>query len=577
MNGVSRARRGRLYVAALLTAATFVALVFWQAMHGTESDRGSDAPASASVDRIFAAWDRPDSPGCAVGVSRNGEVLYERGYGLANLELGVPMTPASVFHVASVAKQFTAVSIVLLAQRGLLSIDDEVRRYITELPEHRGRLTIRHLLTHTGGLRDVFLLRELAAPRADGGNPNHALVELIARQRGLNFGPGSEFQYSNSGYILLATIVRRVSGASLREFAAANIFEPLGMTHTHVHDDPALVVPNRAYGYALVEGDVRVAVRADPGGVVGNTGVFTTVGDLLRWERNFAEVRVGTPAWISAMQTPAPLTSGATIPYGFGLAIGEHRGLRTVGHGGNDPGYAAQVVRYPDRELAIAVLCNLESIDATTLAREVAEVYLADVGTAAGTRTASQPAVTLTAAQLERKAGLYRDPANEFLLRVFVRDGKLTGSAGAGMEGGWELTAVDPHRFVIPGTRIVLEFVSDSKGNVQRLRVIGERPTPEVFERLERFALTNRELSAYAGQYTSPELDVTYTVTPRDSSLVLLSPGRAAIVLEPVFPDGFAGSLVGVAKFSRRADGVVTGFTVNTSGVRGLHVERVTR
>jgi len=263
---------------------------------------------------------------------------------MANLELGVPITPASVFHVASVSKSFTAMSVLLLAQRGRLSLDDEARQYLTELPNYGNRLTLRHLLSHTGGLRDVFLLQGLAAPRAGSGAPNDEFVDILARQRGLNFTPGTEFEYSNGAYLLLANIVKRVSEQSLRGFADTNIFKPLGMVDTHFHDDPTMIVPNRASGYHLDAGGLQVAIRGDPGGIVGNAGLFTTARDLLLWEQNFADVRVGEPALVAAMQTPTVLTSGDTSLYGFGLEIGEYRGLRTIGHGGGDPGYRAYVV-----------------------------------------------------------------------------------------------------------------------------------------------------------------------------------------------------------------------------------------
>jgi len=286
---------------------------------------------TARVDKLFAEWNRPDSPGCSLGVSRNGVVVHERGYGMANLELGVAITPASVFHVASIAKQFTAMSILLLAQRGQLSLDDDVRKYIPEWLDHQHRVTIRHLLTHTAGLRDVFLLIELAAPRENSSDRNEALLRILARQRGLNFKPGTEHAYNNGGYNLLGSIVKRVSGQSLRAFADASIFKPLGMKQTHFHDDPAMIVPKRASGYSGGAGGLRLTGEASA--VVGNAGLYTTTRDLLLWEQNFADVRVGNPALVAAMQEPTVLTGGNSSPYGFGLQIGRYRGLRTIGHG----------------------------------------------------------------------------------------------------------------------------------------------------------------------------------------------------------------------------------------------------
>lgn len=260
------------------------------------------APASASarVEELFAQWNRSDSPGCAVGVSRNGVTLLERGFGTAHLEAGTPITPDTPFHVASVSKQFTAMSILLLAERGRLSLEDDVRKHIPgwSVPTPA---KIRHLLTHTGGVRDVFLLIGLMPPR-HRPTPHDALVRLLAKQRGLNFVPGAEFQYSNSGYVLLAAIIQRASGQSLRAFADANIFKPLGMTRTHVHDDPKMPMPDRALGYRRDGSIYRVAPHGDFGLIFGTTAIMTTVRDMLRWQQNFTDVRVGTPQLLAEMQ-----------------------------------------------------------------------------------------------------------------------------------------------------------------------------------------------------------------------------------------------------------------------------------
>ena len=320
---------------------------------------------SAKVDKLFAQWDRPGSPGCALGVSRNGVPRYEHGYGVANLELGIPITPSSVFGAASISKQFTAMSILLLAARAQPSLDDEVSKFVPEWVDHEHHVTIRHLLTHTSGIREGFALLGWALPSDGSISTNEAMVPMLARQRGLNFTPGSEYQYNNGAYNLLGSIVKHVSGQSLRAFADANIFKPLGMTSTHYRDDPAMILPYRASGYSQELsgfGNVSEAV-----GVVGNASVYTTIRDLLLWEQNFADVRVGTPADIAAMQAQTVLTSGRSSAYGFGLAIGQSRGLRTIEHAGSDRGIATNAVRYPDQQLAVVVLCNLDTIDVNSL------------------------------------------------------------------------------------------------------------------------------------------------------------------------------------------------------------------
>jgi CubicO group peptidase (beta-lactamase class C family) len=469
---------------------------------------------------------------------------------------------------------------LLLAQRDQLSLDDEARKYITELPDYGSPLTIRHLLTHTSGLRDAFLLHELAAPRDDVFD-NDAMVKILTHQRALNVAPATEFQYNNGGYALLASIVKRVSGQSLRAFADANIFKPLGMTHTHFHDDPTMIVPNRASGYTRDAGGLHVALHPYLNRIVGNTGLFTTVRDLLLWEQNFTDVRVGNAALIAEMQTPVISTGWSdTSFYGLGLEIARYRGLRTVGHGGGDPGYSAFVVRYPDQGLAVAVACNLDGIDPAALTRRVADIYLSNVFPApsADSATATPPRVSLSTEQLESKAGLYRDPSNEVFGRLFVRDGKLVSAAGAGTDPSVELTPVSANRFALPGTSIAIEFVPAAAGRPQEIHVTGAGPKPIVMQQVTTsFAPSSTDLSAFAGEYRSEELEVTYTLAALESSLVIQIPGRSDISLRPIFSDAFHGSVVEVVEFSRDARGIVTGLTLHANGVRSLRFDRVKR
>ncbi len=531
---------------------------------------------AARMDKLFADWNRTNAPGCGVAVSRNGALIYERGFGMANLELGVPITPASIFPAASISKQFAAMSILLLAERGQLSLDDPVWKFIPEWADREHRITIRHLLTHTSGLREAFTLIGVGSPREDGLNVNDAITRGLARQRGLNFVPGTEFQYNNGGYNLLGTIVKRVSGQSLREFAQANIFEPLGMTHTHFHDDPAMLVPNRVTGYSRGKDGFRLA--RPEGGIVGNAGLFTTASDLMKWEQNFADAKVGTPALLAEMQQPVVATEwGDGSFYGFGLLIGEHRGLRTVGHGGGDPGISTYVLRYPDQGLAVTVLGNMDEIPAMTLTHGVADLYLADAFPAPpATNSPAAPAsVSLTSEHLAELAGLYRDPTTETLGRFFVRDGKLLASPDAGDETGAELFPVATNRFVLPGTQVAVEFAPAAGGRAQEARVTGVGSKPRISQKLTPITISNRGLRALAGEYVSSEIETTCVMVVQDSQLAAKISGRADSILSPVFKDGFSG--LGIVKFSRNARGTVTGFTFNRADVRGLRFDRVNK
>ena len=357
-----------------LTAAWAVA-----ACHRTTATTtgvGSASAEAAAVDKLFAKWTTGGSPGCSVGISRHGTVLYQHGYGLANLDHQVPIAADTVFDAASVSKQFTAFSILLLAQRKQLSLDDDVGTYIPGWAKREHTVTVRHLVSHTSGGHDAFLLQGLA-PVLTGGFADQ-IVDILARAPGLEFTPGSRFAYNNSGYTTLARIVERVSGQTFAAFTRANIFQPLGMADSHFHDDPSRIVPRRALGYQRDGDGFRLVVRSITDSLVGNAGLLTTTGDLLKWEQNFVIPRVGDRAILAEMVTPVVATGwSADSRYALGLEIAEHRGLRTIGHSGGDDGRRAHVLRYPDRELAIAVLCNLQDIDPARLIASIAEIYLA--------------------------------------------------------------------------------------------------------------------------------------------------------------------------------------------------------
>jgi CubicO group peptidase (beta-lactamase class C family) len=561
---------------ALATVSFAVSMIVAQNPTIVRAQSPSAESTEARVDRLFAQWNKPSSPGCSVAVGQKGAVAFERGYGMASLELGVPITPRSVFEAASISKAFTAMSIMLLAQKGRLSIDDEVRKHIAEW-SNTNRVTLRDLLSHTGGLRDVFLLVELAAPRRPGRDFNEWLVHLLARQRGLNFTPGSDFQYNNGAYVVLAEIVKLVSGQPLRDFTEANIFKPLGMSHSRFQDDGTTIVANRVSGYYREDGELRQAVvqRFPP---IGNSGLLTTARDLVLWLQNFSDSRVGDAALLSQMQTPAAIAGGYLSPYGLGLELGEDHGFKTIGHGGGGGGWGAYAVRYPEHGLNVAVLCNLDEIGwaVGTLARSVARLYLD--AALSSTPPSDVPLVSLSPEELASKGGLYRDPVNGTIGRLFMRDGKLMASTNPSEEGQvFELVPISPNRFVIPGTPVVAEFIPPADGRPQQIRVTGTGPKPQISQQVTgTFSPSSAELHAFAGEYSSAELEVAYMVAEWDSGLVIRTPGRADIPIRPLLPDTFyAPRLVDVVRFSRDHDGVVTGFTLHSDGAWGLRFQRV--
>jgi CubicO group peptidase (beta-lactamase class C family) len=301
------------------------------------------------VDTVFTKWDQPDSPGCALGVYRGGQIVYKRGYGIEDLNEDVHITPRTVFHVASMSKQFTAASVVLLAQQGKLSLDDDVRTYIRELPDFGQKITIRNLVYHTSGLRDQWALLELAGWRYSKDLiTDEDVMSMMTRQKELNFKPGERHMYCNTGYTLMGLIVRRVSGMSLREFTTKNIFEPLGMMHTHFRDDHAEIIKHDAVGYEQEAGK-PFEISITNFDTVGATSLHTTVEDLQRWDENFYQPKVGGAAFVQQMLEQGKLNNGEQLDYAFGLVIGKYKGLPTVDHGGADAGYRSDMTRFPEQ------------------------------------------------------------------------------------------------------------------------------------------------------------------------------------------------------------------------------------
>ncbi|UCC49969.1 MAG: beta-lactamase family protein [Gemmatimonadota bacterium] len=338
---------------------------------------GQEKELEARVDSVFAEYDNTRSPGCALGVIRDGKFVLKRGYGMANLEHGIPNSPTTVFRIGSTSKQFTAAALVLLAADGKLSLDDDIRRFLPEMRDYGTPVTIRHLLHHTSGVRDYLMLMTLRGKRGYDWYTDDEVVSIVARQRELNFEPGEQFLYSNSGYFLLSQIVKRASGMSLREYAADRIFGPLGMEHTHFHDDHAEIVPNRASGYAQAEdGGFRISMTTLD--MVGDGGVFTTVEDLYHWDQNFYRPRVGGQSFLDQLLTRGVLSNGDTLDYALGLGHAVYRGLDVVRHGGAFVGFRADMMRCPSERFTVICLCNLSTASPSRLAERVTDIFLED-------------------------------------------------------------------------------------------------------------------------------------------------------------------------------------------------------
>jgi CubicO group peptidase (beta-lactamase class C family) len=329
----------------------------------------------ASVDAVFARWTN-ETPGCAVGVSRDGKPVLQKAYGMADLEHDIPNEPETIFEAGSVSKQFTAAAILLLAKDGKLSLDDPARKYVPELPDYGRPLTIRHMLQHTSGLRDWGELASIAGwPRGSRAHTHDHALDIIRRQKSLNFTPGTQYSYSNSGYNLAAIIVSRVSGMSFAEFSRQRIFEPLGLTRTSWRDDYRRIVKDRAIAYSPAGDGYRLNMPFED--VHGNGGLLTTVGDLLTWNEHFVTPKIGDAAFVALQQEPGKFTDGKPHTYAMGLMVRPYRGVPEVAHSGSTAGYRAHLTRFPDQKVSVAVLCNAGNAQATQYAMAVADMYLA--------------------------------------------------------------------------------------------------------------------------------------------------------------------------------------------------------
>jgi CubicO group peptidase (beta-lactamase class C family) len=507
---------------------------------------------------------------------KDGQIIYKRGYGMADLDHDVPITPETIFHVASISKQFTAAAILLLAHGGKLSLDDDVHKYIKELPDFGAPITIRHLIYHTSGLRDQWDLLGLAGWRYSLDLiTDDDVLELMSRQKALNFKPGEKHMYCNTGYTLLAQIVKRVSGQSFREFTTSRIFEPLGMKSTHFRDDHAEIVKHIAYGYEEGKGRNVYRLSVTNFDTVGATSLLTTVEDLEHWDENFYHPRVGGPALVAQQLQRGKLNSGKELDYAFGLEHGKYRGVATVDHGGADAGYRADLLRFPQQHFSVACLCNQAETNPGELTRKVADIYLAEqfkepppVRVESTTKPVSVPDE-----RLAQYAGLYWKKDDEHAMRILHEDGKLF--LVESEDEHLELSPRADNRFLLVVFPVAFTFDQRGGGEPLHLNIQGpEQQNPDVFERVTEFQPTREQLSGYAGSYVSAEIEPVYRIVIENGSLMLKRLKSKPQRLRPTLVDYFQGP-AGDLHFQRDAAGKISGFVLNSGRVKNFRFTKL--
>jgi len=522
-----------------------------------------------AVDKIFTQWDKPDTPGCAIAVIKDGEIVYKKGYGAANLDYNIPITPQTVFDIGSTSKQFTAGSIALLALDGKISLDDDIRKHIPELPEYSQPITIRHLIHHTSGVRDYGALWGLAGIESHNVYTLQDIVDLCAQQKNLNFAPGEEHLYSNSGYILLAAIVERVSGLTLGEFAKQHIFEPLGMKHTLIYEDRTAVIKNRATGYTKNDSGGYAIDHYFNFAMGGDGQVLTTVEDLFLWDQNFYAPKVGGQEFLDLIHTRGVLNSGKAIDYAFGLGHGEYRGLKTVSHGGAWGGFRAQLIRVPEHKFSVVVLSNLGSVNPSALTTCVIDIYLADYlepeKEKAKSETPTEKPASVDPSIFDLYEGKYQLDIG-LMFKILKENNRLW----VLVEGQpkFELQPLSETRYYLEMVDAHLTFIKDDSGKVTKM-ILHQGGRDIEGKRIEASALTPEQIKDYEGEYHSDELRVTYKLFLDQSKLYAQIGNKDRIELSITEEDAFAGSMF-TGTFERNAEGYVVGFSLDAGRVKNL-------
>lgn len=495
----------------------FVVLLFCCSIYFADAQSIPDSVA-LRIDKIFSQWNNTNTPGVAIGVVRNDSLIYAKGYGMANLEYGVPISPATVFHMASVSKQFAAYSIVLLASQGKLKLDDDVRQYLSWFPDLKEKITIRHLLNHTSGIRDQWQLLAISGTRLDDVITQEHIVKILSKQRALNFKPGDRYFYSNSGYTMLAEIVRSVTGKTLRQFTDSAIFKPLGMRQTHFHDDYMEIEKDRAASYYrknLLTFNNSILSYS----VAGATSLFTNINDLAKWAINFYKPVSGTAVDITQLVQNGKLNDGTEIDYALGIVNNKYKGYRQYSHSGGDAGFRTYLTIFPELKMGFMVFSNLGEVNTYEKTYQMVDVFINDTtkSSPADTPLDSSKAVITDTVKIKKLTGDY--VSDEGAMFSFVlRNNKLYWQRYGNSD---VLQPITNDSFVVvksPEVRFAFKPTSDKRITVHQTwpgnKRILEGYTADT-------SLTDKQLQAYAGVYYCPELDCKYAIEVKDHALVL--------------------------------------------------------
>ncbi|NAS13985.1 serine hydrolase domain-containing protein [Poritiphilus flavus] len=532
---------------------------------------------SQAIDSIFSQWDSPEVPGCSLGIIKEGSLIYSKGYGLANMEYGIPNSGKTVFRIGSTSKQFTAACIVLLAEQGKLSLEDNLKDLYPDFPDYASKITIRHLLNHTSGIRDYLALSYLKGLRGDDYYEDAEIMQWLINQTDLNFDPGEEYLYSNSGYWLLGQIVEKVSGKNMADFAREQIFEPLNMNSTHFHNDHKQIVRNRAFGYAPTgEGSYRISMTTL--NMIGDGGIFTSIQDIKKWDDAYYNSTVLSKEFWDMMTQQGVLNDGEVISYASGLDIEEYKGLKTIRHGGAFVGFRAELLRFPDQRLSIAIFANRADASPWEMANQVADVMLKDSFMKAATNASESKKsnnkdtfIKLSLEKLGKYTGDYWNESDAYTRRIYVKNDTLRYYRNANSESALMPLSEKEFKMINVSADVIIRFDDKEKRTMQVTVNDGD---PSNFNAYQPVNYTNEALSGYEGRYFSKELDIFYSLELENDSLILYINDNKKSLLKPIVANLFTNDDYGTFQFTSAPDGKPAGFTLAAGRVKNLKFEK---
>ncbi len=526
------------------------------------------------IDALFSQWDNENSPGASIGIIKDGKLIYSKSYGMGNLDYQIPLTADSKFYIASTTKQFTAACIALLSIEGKIGLDDEIQKYIPEIPNYGQKITIRNLVFHTSGLRDYLGLMYLSGKSVEDYFTNDDGIKLISKQLALNSSPGKEFIYSNSGYILLAEIVNRASGMTIREYADKNIFHPLGMKNTFFNDDRSQITKNRVISYRKEAGTLKRFVQNFDG--LGDGNLLTTVNDLYLWDQNFYHKKVGGDEFIDLISTPGVLVStpemlhkGDTVQYAFGLGHRKYKGLNVVAHSGAFLGFRTQLIRFQEQNFSVIVLSNISDFKPSEKVYRITDILLDDKileNKIEKITPEKSNSFKLTNKKLDDFSALYWNNRDDQLINIYLKNDTLRYSNNENRENLLLPISKNKFKLINSTTDITIKFeLKDNKA--YKMLAITDRDTPKESFAFEKIPVTGEYIRSFVGSYYSDELDCTYELKTNDDTLILYINGEEIITLNPLMDNFFTDDYYGTFRF-KNDDHLE--FILNSGRIRGI-------